>query len=156
MLRRGHGSLTDDPSAATNLLWSARACLRKRAACLRKRAPHPGNRGNERGRNVTDSKGFESLCWECYLHPACRGERRSAASRFHGRTTSNEAGILVIAQNLNIYLRNSVDAGPRVPSRAAGGSPLTFAFRAADLWYPPRPGRAPVLRKAGTLPPGKN
>jgi hypothetical protein len=75
---------------------------------------------DERSRNIDDTKGLENLCRGFRL-PSCLARRQSLGRAPVARQRgSNEAAMFMIAQHLNIYLRNSAGAGPEVLSRPAG------------------------------------
>jgi hypothetical protein len=130
-LTRDLGWLTEGFFCYGELTAALGACLRKQAPCLRKREPVETRvktvDGDERSRNVTDTEGLLNLSWFVLVLPwrtrwqfLAAKSRRSAARRLapHGR--SNEAGILLIAEHLRIYLGNSADSGPWTPSRRPG------------------------------------
>jgi hypothetical protein len=83
------------------------SCLRKQAACLRKRTPIVNTGSDERSRNLTEKEGLANLCQEFALAAfpvtaTVAGQEAAVAQR-----RSNEAGTLLIAKHLPIYLGNS-------------------------------------------------
>jgi hypothetical protein len=88
----------------------------------------------ERSRNVTDGGGLPNLSWDSKGNPTGHVDRRLPASGLSQQHRSNEAGMLLIAEHLRIYLGNSPGGGPGRPreglrtSFGLGGGPELLAF----------------------------
>jgi hypothetical protein len=93
--------------------------------------------GDERSRNVADSKALEDLCWGVSVSVLPAVGQSPGDEPVPQQGGPNEAAMLLIAQDLNIYLRNSAGAGAQAPSPPAG-------HLQANRFWPCAPGRTRV------------